>query len=238
MHKPSEAEPKVKNMSGTYEPAGTIGIDVGDRLSHFCVLDGKGDVVVEGRVATTKEAMRGYFASLAPSRIALECGTHSGWISRLASDFGHEVIVANARELRKIHQSNRKNDRADAQVLARMARVDPKLLAPIQHRSAQMQADLAIVRARDVLVRMRTKCVNATRGLVKTTGSRLSKSSTHSFARRALEQVPDELQAALLPLITIIEAVSKQITEYDRKIEVLANESYPKTQLLRQVTDV
>lgn len=106
MHKPSEAEPKVKNMSGTYEPTGTIGIDVGDRLSHFCVLDGKGDVVVEGRVATTKEAMRGYFASLTPSRIALKCGTHSGRISRLASDFGHEVIVANARELRKIHQSN------------------------------------------------------------------------------------------------------------------------------------
>ncbi len=238
MNKPSKAGSKVKNTFEAHKVPGTIGLDVGDRLSYFCVLSDEGQVVAEGRVATSKEAMQHYLAGLAPSRIALECGTHSGWLSRLAGDLGHEVIVANPRELRKIHQSNRKNDRADAQILARMARVDPKLLAPIQHRSAQMQADLAMIRARDILVRTRTKWVNAVRGLVKATGSRLPKCSTHSFARQVLDQVPEELHEALHPLITSIASLSEKITQYDRKIEALADEQYPQTKVLRQITGV
>ena len=97
---------------------------------------------------------------------------------------GHEVIVANPRELRKIHQSDRKNDRTDAHVLARMARFDPQLLAPITHRSAEMQHELAVVRARDVLVRTRTQCVNAVRGLVKTAGGRFPKCSARALHAR------------------------------------------------------
>ena len=52
------------------------------------------------------------------SRIALEIGTHSPWISRLLSEFGHEVIVANARKVRLIGESRKKDDRLDAQTLA------------------------------------------------------------------------------------------------------------------------
>jgi transposase len=128
-----------------------------------------GEIIAEGRVQTTPEALQRYFGSLAPSRIAMECGTHSAWISRLAEELGHETIVANARELRKIHQNDRKNDKADAEILARMARFDPSLMAPIEHRSAPMQADLAMIRARDALVAARTKCVNSIRGQVNLT---------------------------------------------------------------------
>lgn len=167
----------------------------------------------------------------------LEAGTTSGWISRLAEAAGHEVIVANPRELRKIHQSDRKNDRADARVLARMARFDPQLLAPVTHRSAEMQHELAVIRARDVLVRTQTQCVNATRGLVKTAGGRLPTCSTECFARKAEAAVTEPLRDALSPLLQMIAAQTEQIRAYDRTIEAMASRS-AEANLLRQVTGV
>ena len=150
-----------RNSEAKTIPSGTtVGLDVGDRHSWFCVLDETGEVAAEGRVRTTTEALNEHFTRWARSRVVLEAGTSSAWISRLARAAGHEVIVANPRELRKIHQSDRKNDRTDAQVLARMARFDPQLLAPITHRSAAMQNDLAVIRARDVLVRARSPGAN------------------------------------------------------------------------------
>jgi hypothetical protein len=148
-------------------PAGqfTIGLDLGDRSTAFCVLDTDGAIVAEGKLKTTQAAIDQQFASLAPARVALEAGTHSGWISRLIASYGHEVIVANPREVRKIYQNDRKNDRSDAQILARLARFDPQLLEPICHRTATMQADLATIRARETLVTARTKCVNAMRAV-------------------------------------------------------------------------
>ena len=85
-------------------PAGrfTIGLDLGDRSTAFCVLDTDGAIVAEGKLKTTQAAIDQQFASLAPARVALEAGTHSGWISRLIESYGHEVIVANPREVRKI----------------------------------------------------------------------------------------------------------------------------------------
>ncbi len=215
----------------------TVGLDVGDRYGWFCVLDETGEVAAEGRVRTTTAALNDYFTRWACSRVVLEAGTSSAWISRLAGAAGHEVIVANPRELRKIHQSDRKNDRTDAQVLARMARFDPQLLAPITHRSAAMQNDLAVIRARDVLVRARTQCVNAVRGLVKTAGGRLTTCSTESFARKVTAQLPSGLENALGPMLKTIEALTEQIRAYDRIIDQLASR-YPATEVLRQVTGV
>jgi transposase len=215
----------------------TVGLDVGDRYSQFCILDEVGEIVAEGRIRTIADALREHFTRWSSSRVVLEAGTSSAWISRLASKAGHEVIVANPRELRKIHQSDRKNDRSDAQMLARMARFDPQLLAPITHRSAAMQNDLAVIRARDVLVRARTQCVNATRGLVKTAGGRLSTCSSGSFARKVSAQLPSELESALLPMLRTVEALTEQIRVYDRVIDELAAR-YPATQVLRQVTGV
>jgi transposase len=66
----------------------------------------------------------------------------------LLSELGHEVIVANARKVRLIGESRKKDDRLDAQTLARLARIDAELLYPVKHRSAQAQADLMMIRAR------------------------------------------------------------------------------------------
>src|SRR3954454_15845117 len=79
-----------------------VGPDVGDRQSHYCVLDLDGGVVAEGNVKTTEAALRVLFKGKGRQRIALEAGTHSPWISRLLTAWGHEVLVANPRKLRLI----------------------------------------------------------------------------------------------------------------------------------------
>ncbi len=202
------------------------------------MLGTDGAIVAEGKLKTTQTAIDQQFASLAPARVALEAGTHSGWISRLIESYGHEVIVANPREVRKIYQNDRKNDRSDAQILARLARFDPQLLEPICHRTATMQADLATIRARETLVTARTKCVNAMRGLVKSMGGRLPKCSTESFCERVSANVPAELEDALQPLMMAIQTLNEQIRYCDVQIEKLATEIYPQTALPRQVSGV
>ena len=151
----------------------TIGLDLGDRSSWYCVLDEAGEVLLEQKLGTTPKAMKEVFGKMPRSRIALETGMHSPWVSRVLSELGHEVIVAHARNVRLIGESRRKDDRFDARTLARLARIDPQLLAPVKHRSAQAQAHLMVIRARAGLVRARTSLINTARGLTKSYGERL-----------------------------------------------------------------
>ena len=149
----------------------TIGLDLGDRWSFYCVLNEAGEVIVEQKLPTTPEAMKQIFGKMPRSRIALETGTHSPWVSRLLTELGHEVIVAHAQKVRLITKSSRKDDRHDARTLARLARIDPALLGPVRHRSAQAQIHLTVIRARAELVSARTALVNAARGLAKSMAS-------------------------------------------------------------------
>ena len=135
----------------------TVGIDLGDKLSRVCVLDQEGEIIEESSVRTTDGALRQRFAAMPSTRVAIEAGAHSPWVSRLLEGCGHEVLVANARKMRLIYENDRKCDRVDAESLARLARLDPKLLGPIQHRDADTQADLAMIRARAAVVTARTQ---------------------------------------------------------------------------------
>src|SRR5579862_3490623 len=216
----------------------TIGLDLGDRNSWYCVVDEAGQIQLEQRVATTAKALQEVFSAMPRSRIALEIGTHSPWISRLLSELGHEVIVANARKVRLIGESRKKDDRLDAQTLARLARIDPQLLSPVRHRSAQAQADLMMIRARAGLVRARTGLVNTARGLAKSYGERLRGCNVRNMNPEKAERLSPELQAALQPLLAAIESVSEQIAEYNERIEKLAQESYPQVALLKQIKGV
>ena len=144
-------------------PTITIGLDVGDRFSHYCELDEAGVVVAEGRMQTTGVVLRRHFASCARSRVVLEVGTHSPWMSRLLEELGHEVIVANARRVRMIYSNDSKSDRVDAEMLARVGRMDVRLLHPIRHRGPEVQTDLALLRSRECLVRARTQLINHVR---------------------------------------------------------------------------
>ena len=219
-------------------PTLPIGLDLGDRHSWFCVLDPAGQIQREQRVRTTAKALREVFGAMQRSRIALETGTHSPWISRLLGELGHQVIVAHARQVRLIGESRRKDDRLDAQTLARLARIDPELLCPVKHRSQQAQADLTVIRARAGLVRARTALVNTARGLAKSYGERLRGCNVRNLNPEKAEGLSPELRTALEPLLRALEAVSEQIREYNQRIETLAQERYPQTALLKQVKGV
>lgn len=216
----------------------TVGIDLGDQMSHYCILDEQGEIVSEGTLRTTEAGFREQFQRMAPARIAMETGTHSPWVSRYLEKLGHEVLVANARQVRIIYDNDRKTDKIDSRTLARLARVDKSLLHPIRHRSAEAQADLTVLRARDQLVAVRTTLINCVRGMVKSVGGRLPSASGAYFATKVREQVPASISVALLPLLDEIEQLTVRIREYDKRIEELAKTKYPRTELMRQIPGV
>ena len=223
-----------RNLTGRL----TIGLDLGDRSSWFCVLDETGKVVSEQKVSTTAKAMQETFGRMPRSLVALETGMHSPWVSRVLSELGHDVIVAHARNVRLIGESRRKDDRLDALTLARLARIDPQLLAPVKHRSREAQADLMVIRARASLVRARTALVNAARGLTKSYGERIRGCNPRNLDQEKAQALSPELQTALGPLLQALESLSQQIAEYNRQIESIAQQRYPQTALLKQVKGV
>jgi len=216
----------------------TVGLDLGDRFSWYCAVNMTGEVLEEGEVRTTPAALKRLFLRRRRSRVAIEAGAQSPWVSRLISACGHEVLVANPSRFRLVYGSATKNDRLDAERLARVARMDPTLLAPIHHRSEKAQADLALVRARQSLVRSRTLLVNHARGSVKAFGSVLPQCSTGSFAKKAAEYIPELLRPALEPVLLEIQHLTTLIRAYDRRMVEIARTQYPQTALLQQVAGI
>jgi len=213
-------------------------MDLGDKWSQLYVLDNvTGEGVEEGRIRTTIPSLQRWFGRREEATVVLEVGTHSGWTSRLLTELGHEVLVADPRRVRALAGDEDKDDPLDAEFLARLGRMDPKLLKPIKHRSEETQADLALIRSRDSLVQARTQLINHVRGVVKTTGHRLPQCSTESF-HKLEEKIPELLRAALCPVMESIESLTQQIRNYDRLIKHKSEQQYPETQLLQEVGGV
>jgi transposase len=204
----------------------TVGLDLGDQKSRYCVLDQAGAILLEDSAATSQAGMEKHFGTMVPSRIAMEVGTHSRWVSEQLKGYGHEVIVANARKVKAISQSSSKNDRMDARLLAKLARIDPELLGPIRHRSAQAQLHLTLVRARAELVKARTALICSARGLVKSQGCRLVKCDTDAFDEWVAEGVPEELRKAILPMLAAVKGLTEKIKEYEQQIEAVGEKHY------------
>lgn len=216
----------------------TVGLDVGDRQIHFCVLDGERQMIERGRLATSESALRRRFESIEPCRIVLEVGSQSPWMSALLRSLGHEVQVADARRVALISKSHRKTDRRDAETLARMMAGMPELLGSVHHRGPQAQADLAIIRARDLLVRMRTSCVQHVRGTLKGFGLRVKSCSASSFHRVARESVPEILQSALGFVLDQLADLEQRIREMDRALLRVTAERYPEAKRLQEINGV
>jgi transposase len=216
----------------------TVGVDLGDQWSNYCILDLEGETLGEGKLRTTQEDFAELFQGLSSGRVVVEVGTHSAWVEEVIGHCGHEVVVANPRLMEGSKRRKRKNDRIDAHKLARLGRVDPQSLHPIEHRSREVRQDLVLLRARDALVAARTELINTTRGTVKSIGRRLPKCSSRSFASQAEKELPVEIRAALLPLVQLADRLSQCIKEYDRRIEEMASQKYGHTKLLRQIKGV
>ena len=206
MKKNSTVKQSPKQAQARKQGPITIGMDLGDKTSRYCVLGDQGEVVSESSVASTRKAMLERFGRMQRCRVAIEVGTHSPWLSRLLASLDFEVIVANARQVQLISASSRKTDRIDAQTLARLARVDPQLLRPIRHRSEQGQMDLMTIRMRAALVDMRTSAVNSARGFVKALGERLPACDADDMGVEKMEALPEALRQQLKPLLEEVES--------------------------------
>jgi transposase len=216
----------------------TIGLDLGDRKSHLCFLDGEGNVEKKGRCASTRRGFRKIFEGRQRTKVVLEVGTHSPWVSALLETLNHEVIVANPRKVQLIAASQSKNDISDPELLARLGRVDPKLLCPVKHRGAEAQKDLVVIRSRFALMGARTKLVNHSRCIVKSAGERLPSCTTDAFAKKVESEIPVELRPALGPVLKIISEMTVSIKQMERTIEREFPTRYPDIDLLTQVCGV
>jgi transposase len=234
----SEGKGQPQGTLGPNRDRLTVGIDLGDKWSNFCILGLDGEKLSEGELPTAQQDFAEFFQPLAAARVVMEVGTHSAWARDVVASCGHEVLVANPRQMEGPKRRKRKNDRIDAHKLARVGRMDPQSLFVIEHRSVEVRQDLVAVRARNAVVAARRDLINVTRGLVKSMGGRLPKCSSGGFPHKVEEALPAELREVLLPLVQLVETLSGRIKEYDETIETLGCEKYPHTKLLRQVKGV
>jgi transposase len=236
--KADEVGGRPEGVPGPNRERLTVGVDLGDKRSNFCILGLDGEKLTEGELQTTREGFAEFFQSMAAARVVMEVGTHSAWARDVVAGCGHEVLVANPRQMEGPKKRKRKNDRIDAHKLARVGRMDPQSLFPIHHRNVEVRQDLMAVRARDAVVGVRKDLINAARGLVKSMGGRLPKCSSASFPQKVEEALPEAVREVLLPLVQLVERLSSCIKAYDETIEKLGSEKYPHTKLLRQVKGV
>jgi transposase len=228
----------ISNKQAGRSGVAVMGIDLGDRVSRYAVIDEGGELIAEQKVATDRKTMGKLLAMHPRMRVVVETGTHSPWVSRLAEAAGHEVVVANARKVKLITANRRKRDRVDAAYLARLGRTDVELLHPVRHRTEATQRDRAWLLARDAAVGARTQLINHVRGVVKSLGGRLPACSADAFARRVKTEVPKPLRSIVGPLLSVIEQLTETIHGYERSIAVMVQRRHPAVERLEQVPGV
>jgi transposase len=209
----------------------TIGCDLGDKRTEICVLHENGQKERHS-IKTTREALQRFFTRT-PAHVVIEVGAQSRWVAALLNELGHRATVANPRRVKLISASDSKMDQHDAELLARLGRADVSLLAPVQHRAPRPQTELAVAKARDLLVATRTRLINHVRGVLKAEGQRLPKCTAESFARKTRVAIPTALAPALGPLYETLHKLDEQIREHDRSIELIAKR-YPDVDVLSQ----
>ena len=216
----------------------TIGLDLGDRRHRFCVLGGDGQVMEEGTLSNKRESLSELSRRYRRALVVMEAGCHSSWISRHLERESCEVVVSNPRKTRAIYQHERKSDRRDALMLARIARMEPALLYPIRHGSEQAQQDLLRIKLRDSLVRARVGVINSLRFSLKSLGYTVANPSTERFHKLIEEQVPESLASVIAPSVEVLKELSLRIKLLDREIITLARSKYPETAWLEQIPGV
>lgn len=218
----------------------TVGLDLGDRRSRYCVR-GPEKIVEQGSMTMSPGGLQRSLKRLVArgaERLVLEAGSQSALVSRVASEEGLEVVVANPRRLRLITHDVCKTDQRDARILAELGQVRPELLSPVEHRGAQAQRDLMVVRVRANHVEGRTALVNEVRQRLKSLGVRLPGCSPEAFPKKAMPLIPADLRCILEGTLSVIAHHTSEIRRLDKMIEELSRERHPETRLLRQVQGV
>lgn len=216
----------------------TIGLDLGDKKHAFCVLDAKGGIAGQGSLVNERPALAELAAKHPGAKVVMEAGSHSPWVSRFLESQGMKVIVANPRKVRAIYQNERKSDDRDAEMLARIGRMDERLLHPVKHGSEQAQNDLVRIKLRDALVRTRVGLINSIRFTLKSLGHKISSPSSERFHKTILEEAPEAQRAVIEPVVRALEKITEEIKVLEKELLRVGKESYPQTQLLQQVSGV
>jgi transposase len=216
----------------------TIGLDLGERRHRFCVLGCNGEVVEEGSLLNERVQLSGLVGRYPGALVVMEAGCHSPWISRYVEALGCEAVVSNPRKVRAIYQHERKSDRRDALMLARIARMEPALLYPVEHGSQEAQQDLLRIKLRDSLVRARVGVINSIRATVKSMGYSVPPSSSERFHKVIQAALPAALREIMAPSVQALEELSLRIKVLEREINALARTKYPATAWLEQIPGV
>lgn len=225
----------------TKSSAITIGIDLGDRKHAVCVLDAKGDILKQEIINNNRGSLAALSRRYPGALMVMEVGMHSPWTSRFLKDLGHRVLVANPRKVRAIYQNERKCDKRDAEMLARIARTDEKLLHPVEHVGEEMQRDLLQVKLRDNLVRQRVDIISSVRFTLKSLGIALPSPSSESFARHArkvLEREHADMLTLVEPSLEVLDAMTGQIRKLEKSLAEMAAKKYPECEYLTQIGGV
>lgn len=225
-------------MSETTTTKAVIGLDLGDKHINFAEITGDGEVV-EGRVPTSRAALRRWFGQRSPCRFALEVGSQSRWVAEELNAQGHEVLVLDPRRLKLITGTLYKNDRRDATRLATAARQWAELLPIVPPRKLAEQYALTLVRARAAAVESRTKVINTIRGLLKPYGERISKEGrSPAFVAMARAELPGELLSLIEPLLRALDQLNAVVADYDKQVDQKSAEQFPEVEHLRTIYGV
>lgn len=218
-------------------PTLTIGLDVGDRYSHACVVDSTRKVLEEFKVRTDQAGLAKKLTRPG-CQIILEVGPHSRWMQKSLEELGHRVRVVDARKVELIAKGTVKTDRRDAHTLALLGAGVPELLGDVKHRSEQAQADLGVLLTRDHFIDLRTATINRVRGVLKSFGVKVPRMSTRAFHARVGELVPPLLRPALVPLLEELGTIHLRIKSLDDTIQREIAARYPAIERLKQVHGV
>lgn len=216
----------------------TIGLDLGDKRHTYCALDARGEVIKQGSMANERGQLEAMARLYLGATVVMEAGSHSPWVSRFLKGLGMNVVVANPRKVRAIYQSERKSDERDAMMLARIGRMDTRLLYPVEHGTEESQQDMLAIKLRDTLVRSRVGLINSIRFTLKSLGHAVSNPSSQRFHKTVREEAPPECHAVIEPMVKALESITERIKEMERAIARLAAERYPQTVYLQQVSGV
>jgi len=213
------------------------GIDLHAEYSQISILDEDGEVIQTSRIRTSRKALERFFRR-DRMRVVMEAGGSSPWVSRLLDSLGHEIVVCSPRRMRLIAESRLKNDRVDAEVLARLVRLCPGFLQPIQHRSEEAQLLRANLKVRSAMAETRTKWINSTRGLLRSFGYKVSGKAPHAFVDRVDQmELPGEFRSVIDPLLEQLDLLSREITRRNEHLEEMVKD-LPEVGHLREIPGV
>jgi len=167
-------------------------------------------------IGNGRPALKQLAADWPEALIVMDAGTHSPWTSRFFKELGHRVLVANPRKVRAIFKAERKSEDRDAELLARIARVDEELLHPLGHGDAHQQRDMLAIKLRDSLVRSRVGIINAVRFTLKSLGHTVGNPASERFHKSVMEEVPEDCREVIRPMVEVLEKMTLEIREMER----------------------